>query len=264
MPIILLLMALLALPRLAEALSCMPPPEIIAPSVDEVDAPPDARVWLSGWQFGEDDVFRIIDEATGEEAGHAASSIRITNRSFLHVLTPDELLKPGTTYRIEWEGGGDPITRFAVGEEGETTLPSVPKVRSAKGETIRHSFFDPWVAHRVRFELEHDSFLVVVDRDGQATLDPLAFSGSVTAVTTGTFATLGSGGCDSGWTDAAPGARTNARFGAFDLAGNFSGWSEPTTAAVPLLDFGCSSAAGNALGLVPLVALWLRRRSKRS
>ncbi len=249
-------------PASACACSCLEPGAtwFSAPEDGSVGVPTNTLVWVGGGMTrglfdGEDQhPIELVDTdgvvVPGSEARMRGAS------DIVDVFTPDFILDTNSTYSIRVNG--QVRSTFTTGDMDDSEPPAIPT------ETQRNSWSEPpflpdggmcgsgVASHGLGFSFDtEDSVLILLDNDARATIDGDNFEGTAPAITVHGSASIGNGfGCGGdNWEGAAPGARTDVRYAAFDLAGNFSGWSAEESISVS--PRGCN-AAGNSspIGLV--------------
>lgn len=208
----------------------------------------DVTVEKSGVMLNDVSAVRLLDER-GKPVSLSTSAVRVAGErvSTLFVLRPMAILDANSTYKVELDGAV--LTRFTTSQEIDTQPPELPKARvtDVKGETFgATSCGGP------------SSVTVVLDAPGDvnflvpATTNASTMPGAALAVTVGRDITA----------VAVPEGSVDLRVIAFDLSGNMAMSSEQLTTFVPTDAVGCSSTmAGPGLGVLVVVAMFLRRRS---
>lgn len=252
---LLVVSAVLAAPRIAQACSCYSPgDDFVAPVDGATDVPVNARIWVgSRWSSPV-----LTDDEYGDVVPTTETLIE-GNDTEIVVLTPIAPLVPGTRYRVE----GVRATIFTVGTSTDTTAPTIPTELSREPR-VEHVGWDPFGGESscgeadhvsVSVQLAHDGVLAVVDADGATDLDPAQLSGGITSAAFPTRVTLGRGVCLHSWPEIEEGTTARLRYGSFDLAGNFSGWSEPADVAIPSAGCGCTTTSADSDTSATLAAL---------
>jgi len=181
----------------------------------------------------------------------------------IDVFTPDLLLDANTTYQVQV--AGQTISSFTTGATTDEVPPERPDVTdlstwSEPADPFGRTSCGPTPAsHGASFtwDLQGDSVLVLLDREGLADVDTDLIEGSVPGLAPHGSVSIGNGFVCGGdtWDEARLGAQTDFQYGSFDIAGNFSGWSEPETVTVRATA-SCSSAGDSSpVGLLAMLAL---------
>ncbi len=261
-----LLLALASTLLAGSALACscaFEETELLAPADGATDVPVNARIWVgagtANWGQG---AVTLTGEA-GAEVAATVSDLSGNNERII-VLAPAADLDAGAAYEVRVDD--EVIGSFVAGAEADDAPPEVP------GELEREATSSarvPGMANScgptdvVTLDLEPTGHVLIASLQGEDTVDVEAIDGEAADVSLDGLLRIGSAGCTWSWTDAAPGASTGVRWGAFDLAGNFSGWSDEVTVTVPPAGCTCSSVGSPASGLAGLMLLGLvvlRRR----
>jgi hypothetical protein len=236
------------------------------------DAPQNTRIWIGAAKHG---LAGSAPEGAAVTLSGAGGAVAITQTKIdtlakldeaegvytfndLWVLSPEEPL-PAGEYSVRVDDAR--LLTFTVGAWVDDVAPPVPEVVAidyeiSAGGDVRVA----WI------ELARSEDIVVIEREGGATLDPEGLEGGVADAFEGGMIGFGAGRCVSNW-DAEVGDATRIRLGAFDHAGNFSGLS-------PWIDlemrrFGCECAAAPDERRLPAhllfgaLLLGRRRRSRR-
>ena len=257
--------------RDASACDCVPPhtaTELLAPADGANDVPPNAKIWIgAGFTTVEDASLTLLDKAGKPVAGHTQALT--SGWDLITVFAPDAPLVEGQTYSVKV--GGKQVSRFAVKGGTDLTAPAIPTAGTIEVE-IDEGRSDCGATYMGRVNFLSDGLVMVLDREGESTLDPLGPSGNVSAISfrserrAGDRISVGRGPCVNNWPAAKPGAKTQVRLGAFDLAGNFSGFGPPVS-VVLRAPCGCSSGGGalGGYGVIVLMALGrITARRRRS
>jgi len=269
---VLSLLATAAGPRPAGACSCAwLETEALYPADGQTDVPMNARIWVGGGEYwgepGDGESRLTLLDGDGQPVAVEYSELTGYN-DLIAVLSPTAPLASGVTYEIQLDGD-EPLGRFTVGSDSDTAPPAVPL------EVDRESSASARVAGMtsscgpsdvVNLTLEDTGLVYVATVEGADGPDTSALHGESSDLSPTPELRIGSAGCTWSWSDAAPGAATTVRWGAFDLAGNFSGWSEPVKVSVPPAGCTCvlggapASAGGLATATLALLIAARRRR----
>jgi hypothetical protein len=258
--------ALLARSTEARACSCIPPrtfTSMLAPFDGQTGVPVNTKLWVGVGHVRSDefpprpDGLRLMGQ--GEAPVEFTLGELASDFDLVFVLTPAAPLERGARYELF--DGDLRLSSFLVDTPADTTPPAIPRVVDVDSHRSTDWLWDDSCGPSafVSFSLEHDGVVMVGDRERTSSLEPGGPSGEVTHLTEGPVMSFGRMACSTNWEEAAYGATTTVRFGAFDLAGNFSGFGEPEHGRVGDLGCGCGGDAG-ALGLVALLSLALARR----
>lgn len=263
---LLIVVAALFGPSRAAACDCIPPgfTTFLAPTDGARDVPTNTLVWVGGAVFGFEVPLEQAQVVLTTSQGSVVQGTTSVLRGGMHALVvfrPGITLEAGSTYVVS--ANGERLGSFTVGSAPDETKPSVPTVESQEehvdgpGSGVSSCGESNWA----RLTLTHDGLFALALRDGDSVFDETKPSGNATdfAFDNKTI-TIGNLGCSSNWSEAAAGASTNVRLGAFDIAGNFSGFSDKRLVDLPYFGCGCASAGPLAMGLFGLLALGLRRR----
>lgn len=217
----------------AHALTCEAP-GATAPAWESIDVPTNTLIWCTRWVV--DASFQLhVTDAQGQVV--SGTQTLLTSTQFQTVVfRPDTDLAPGEQYSYQCnEFVTQPIS-FTTGAGPRNEPPALPNLErmqlhadpdSGWGERLLASF--PNISAR--------DTIVVLDIEGGPALDAAALSGGLDDVKLmnapeGT-AFVGRAPCVGNWPDAALGAATRVRFGAYDLTGAFSGWTDWKTVTLP-------------------------------
>jgi MYXO-CTERM domain-containing protein len=237
-------LAVLAQPTEANACSCSLPEVTLLPNGS---APPNTKLWI----VGQDEcLLPILSDGNGNEVSFERADLGRR----LSVLTPNEQLVDGATYRLRCDD--NPIaqaTTFTVSGDADTSAPPVPAVDVGDVESSGGDGSSCGESETAELSVDHDGNIVVLDIAGLTTLDPEAMSGDVLDAFTGNGHYIGNPTCmPINWSFDEDGDATGVRVATFDLAGNFSGWSDGQE-----VDGGCSVSARPAKGKAGFGVLFL-------
>jgi|GEM_PF-1222122 hypothetical protein len=251
-------------PRTAHACSCALGMEgFVAPANGETGVPRNTRLWVGAFV---QDV--TLTGPNNQTVALSRGILRGNNRDVLAVFTPAALLEPSAAYVFNMDGQ---MVSFTTSNASDVEAPAEPVVSPLESSFARDTPSPIPVSscgnggHAYdSFSVQHNGLFTLVEIDTPEQLDESTITGSVgdIASITGGDVFVGRGICLFNWDGADEGESTNVRFATVDVAGNFSGWTEPSQATIET-NGGCAQASSSSLGVLAVLALPLRRRTRR-
>lgn len=244
----------------AAACDCAVPSQV-TPSQDDAEVPANTKIWIRGWTPCPSPA---LQEAGGGAVIETTQSQIARDITVLHPAAP---LQVGASYEVSC-GSEPPLSTFTVTAEADTTPPGLPSVKEVEHVETGGIASSCGEESYVKLDASFAGKLLLLDIEGEASLDTAALSGVVSAAfAAGEMVFVGEAACSGSNWNLDREDEPRVAYATVDLAGNVSGWTE----AAPLEEAsGCQMGGpargrgGIAAAAAALLGLFgLRRRGAR-